>query len=217
VLIWDIIAEEGEKTISEINALNGQAFYFNVDVSHVEKIDKTYQEIMNRWSKSDILINAAGICNSQPIEDITEEEWDNVLSVNLKGTFFCSKIVMDGMKKQRQGKIINIGSIAGKTGGIPSGAHYAASKAGVMCVTKSFAKTLAPYNIQVNAVAPGVIETDMTRHISGGNWDNFLKQIPLGSIGKVSDIANVIMFLASEGADYITGEIIDINGGQYMD
>ncbi|MCF8104459.1 MAG: SDR family oxidoreductase [Desulfohalobiaceae bacterium] len=217
VLIWDVGAEDGEKTANEIDSQGGTAFFSTVDISQVGQIRGAYQEIKNRWGLVDILINAAGICNAQPIESITEEKWDRLFSVNLKGTFFCSQVVMDGMKKQKQGKIVNMGSVAGKLGGIAAGADYAASKAGVMCLTKSFARTLAPYNVQVNAVAPGVIETEMTRQLSGGKWERYLDTIPLGRIGSVLDVAKLIMFLASKDADYITGEIIDINGGQYMD
>ena len=217
VVIWDIIEEEGLKTVQDIKAQGGRASFTKVDISQVSQIQNAYSAIKNQGNTVDILVNAAGICNAQPIDSITEEDWDRILAVNLKGTFFCSQIVQEGMIGHGRGKIVNMGSVAGKLGGISAGAHYAASKAGIMCLTKSFARALAPFHIQVNAVAPGVIETDMTRNLSGGEWGAYLDTIPLGRIGNVAEVAGLILFLASKDADYITGEIIDINGGQYMD
>jgi 3-oxoacyl-[acyl-carrier protein] reductase len=124
---------------------------------------------------------------------------------------------MEVMKPRRRGKIINMGSVSGKVGGIAVGAHYSASKAAVMCLTKSLARELAPFNINVNAIAPGVIATDMTQAITGGDFDRYLATIPLGRVGSVRDVAEVALFLASERAAYLTGEIIDVNGGQFMD
>jgi 3-oxoacyl-[acyl-carrier protein] reductase len=146
-----------------------------------------------------------------------EEDWDRIIDVNLKGVFLCSKAVMGIMKRQRSGKIINMSSLAGKVGGIKVGAHYAVSKAGVICFTKSLAKELAPYGVNVNAIAPGVVETEMTRMITGGEWRGYLDTIPLGRIGSPDDVAKVAVFLASDNAAYLTGEIIDVNGGQFMD
>jgi 3-oxoacyl-[acyl-carrier protein] reductase len=140
-----------------------------------------------------------------------------MFAVNVKGVFLCSKAVMGLMMKQKSGKIINLGSLAGKVGGIATGAHYAATKAAVICLTKSLAKFLGPYGVRVNGLAPGVIETDMTRMITGGDWKNFQATIPLGRIGDVKEVAKVAVFLASDDSSYLTGEIIDINGGQFMD
>ena len=151
------------------------------------------------------------------IEEMTEEDWDRVMNINLKGVFLCSKAVMGVMKKQRSGRIVSMGSISGKLGGIATGANYSVSKAGVMCFTKALARELAPYGITVNAVAPGVIETDMTRGITQGDFTNYAKTIPLGVIGSVEDVAYAVAFLVSDEARYITGEILDVNGGMLMD
>jgi 3-oxoacyl-[acyl-carrier protein] reductase len=148
---------------------------------------------------------------------MTEEDWDRVMAINLKGVFLCSKAVMGVMKKQRSGRIVNMGSLAGKVGGIATGANYSVSKAGVMCFTKALARELAPYGVTVNAVAPGVIETDMTRGITQGDFTNYLKTIPLGTIGSAEDVSHAVAFLVSDEARYITGEILDVNGGMLMD
>jgi 3-oxoacyl-[acyl-carrier protein] reductase len=169
------------------------------------------------WGRIDVLVNNAGICRTASIEEISGTDWDRILGVNLKGTFLCCRAVMGEMKRLKSGKIINIGSISGKVGGIAVGAHYSASKAGVMCFTKSLARELAPFRVNVNAIAPGVIETDMTREITAGDWGKYLAGIPMGRIGRPEDVARVAVFLASADADYLTGEIIDVNGGQLMD
>ncbi|MFV0437465.1 MAG: SDR family NAD(P)-dependent oxidoreductase [Desulfopila sp.] len=188
-----------------------------VNVANEEMVHRAVNNVIAAWGRIDILVNNAGICRSESIEQITEEEWDRVLAVNLKGTFLSSREVMSTMKTQRSGKIINVGSVAGKIGGIASGAHYSASKAGVMCFTKSLAREMAPFNVNVNGIAPGVIETEMTLTLSCGNWEDYRKSIPLNRIGEAKDVARVAVFLASSDADYLTGEIIDVNGGQFMD
>jgi 3-oxoacyl-[acyl-carrier protein] reductase len=173
--------------------------------------------VVKEFGRIDILVNNAGICQVTPVDQIEEKDWDRMFAVNVKGVFLCSKAVMGFMMKQKSGKIINLGSLAGKVGGIATGAHYAATKAAVLCFTKSLAKFLGPHGIRVNALAPGVIETDMTRMITGGDWRNFLATIPLGRIGDVKEVAKVAVFLASDDSSYLTGETIDINGGQFMD
>lgn len=188
-----------------------------MDVSDGSEVEFAINKVLAAWGRIDILVNNAGICRVASIEDTTEADWDLVMAVNLKGTFLCSRAVMKVMKKQKSGKIINFGSVSGKVGGIAAGAHYSASKAGVMCFTKSLARELAPFGINVNGIAPGVIETDMTRSITGGDWDKYISTIPLGRIGTQEEVAKLALFLASEDADYLTGEIVDINGGQFMD
>ena len=138
------------------------------------------------------------------------------MAINLKGVFLCSKAVMGVMKKQRSGRIVNMGSSAGKVGGIATGANYSVSKAGVMCFTKALARELAPFGVTVNAVAPGVIETDMTRGITQGDFTNYLKTIPLGTIGSAEDVSHAVAFWFQTKPD-ITGEILDVNGGMLMD
>ena len=217
VAVWDLSRESLEKTRRTGEGLGRRSLALAADVADGRAVGSAVDQVLAAWGRIDILINNAGICKTGTIEEISEADWDRVLSVNLKGVFLCSRAVMPVMKRQRAGKIVNLGSVAGKTGGIAAGAHYAASKAGVMCFTKSLARELAPFGINVNGIAPGVIETGMTRGLSGGKWDEYLAGIPLGRIGKAQDVARVAVFLVSSGADYLTGEIIDVNGGQFMD
>jgi len=218
VAVWDLDGNRAERVSSTIQKLGQKSIAIRMSVANAQEVNASVQRVIREFERIDILINNAGICQVVPsIEEIKEEDWDRVLAVNLKGVFLCSRAVMGIMKKQKAGKIINLGSLAGKVGGIAVGAHYAASKAAVMCFTKSLAKELGPYGVHVNALAPGVIETDMTRMITGGDWRTFLSTIPLGRIGVVDEVAKVALFLASDEASYLAGEIIDINGGQFMD
>ena len=218
VAVWDLDGNRAERVSSTIQKLGHKSIAIQMSVANAQEVNASVQRVLREFERIDILVNNAGICQVVlSIEEIREEDWDRVLAVNLKGVFLCSRAVMGIMKKQKAGKIINLGSLAGKVGGIAVGAHYAASKAAVMCFTKSLAKELGPYGVHVNALAPGVIETDMTRMITGGDWRGFLSTIPLGRIGVVDEVAKVALFLASDEASYLTGEIIDVNGGQLMD
>jgi 3-oxoacyl-[acyl-carrier protein] reductase len=217
VAVCDIKLAEADDVVKEIAAMGRKSFSLQVDVSNSADVRKMVDRVLAEFGKIDILVNNAGICRVASIEETTEEDWDRVMAVNLKGVFLCSKMVMGVMKKQRSGRIINMGSLAGKVGGVATGANYAASKAGVMCFTKSLAKELAPYGVTVNAIAPGVIGTQMTEGISQGDWSNYLKVIPLGAIGVPDDVANAVLFLVSDEARYITGETMDVNGGMFMD
>jgi len=217
VTVCDIKAEDAERVAEEIRSMGRKALSFHVDVSKSGEVNAMVEKVLAQFGKIDILVNNAGICKVASIEETTEEDWDRIMAVNLKGVFLCSKAVMAVMKKQRSGRIVNMGSLAGKVGGVATGANYAASKAGVMCFTKSLAKELAPYGVTVNALAPGVIETDMTHGITGGDWTNYLRTIPLGYIGAPEDVANAVLFFVSDEARYITGEIMDVNGGMLMD
>ena len=217
VAVCDIRAEDAQRVAEEIGSMGRKVLSFHVDVSKSGEVNAMVEKVLSQFGKIDILVNNAGICKVASIEETTEEDWDRVMAVNLKGVFLCSKAVMAVMKKQRSGRIVNMGSLAGKVGGVATGANYAASKAGVMCFTKSLAKELAPYGVTVNALAPGVIETDMTHGNTGGDWTNYLRTIPLGYIGAPEDVANAVLFFVSEEARYITGEIMDVNGGMLMD
>jgi len=187
------------------------------DVSKEAQVKRLVARTVKRFRRIDILVNNAGICKMIPIIEITAAEWDRVLAVNLKSVFMLSKEAVKLMKKRRSGKIINIASVAGKIGGIAAGAHYSASKAGVICFTKSLALQAAPFKINVNCVCPGPMKTEMT-DVWGKDVNRALaKKIPFKKYGRPSDVAQAVLFLASEKANYITGEILDVNGGLFMD
>ncbi len=217
VAIWDVNETLAEEGAAAVRKTGRKSLAMKIDVSQSQEVNAGVQKVVKEWGRIDILVNNAGICQVTPVDQIEEKDWDRMFAVNVKGVFLCSKAVMGFMMKQKSGKIINLGSLAGKVGGIATGAHYAATKAAVLCFTKSLAKFLGPHGVRVNALAPGVIETDMTRMITGGDWRNFLATIPLGRIGDVKEVAKVAVFLASDDSSYLTGETIDINGGQFMD
>jgi 3-oxoacyl-[acyl-carrier protein] reductase len=164
------------------------------------------------------LVNNAGIVQASTVEKMTEKEWDEVMRVNLKGVFNCCKAVIKSMKRQKNGKIINISSLAGKNGGIKAGAAYSASKAGVICFTKTLARELSTYGINVNSVAPSMVETELAISFTNQEQRNeLLAGIPLKRFAKAEEIADLVFFLSSNSSNYITGETININGGSYMD
>ena len=213
----DINLEGTEAVAQEVRSLGRRTLSLKLDVSSASDVGRMVDRVMKDFGRIDVLVNNAGICQVATIEEITEEDWDRVMAVNLKGVFLCSKAVMGVMKRQRSGRIVNMGSVAGKLGGISTAANYSVSKAGVICFTKALAREMAPYGVTVNAVAPGVVETDMTLGITKGDFSNYLRNIPLGTIGSPEDIAYAVAFLVSDEARYITGEILDVNGGQLMD
>jgi 3-oxoacyl-[acyl-carrier protein] reductase len=175
------------------------------------------EKVLRIFSRIDILVNNAGIIRRGTIESVTEEEWDRVIAVNLKGPFICSKAVVDIMKRQGYGKIVNVSSIAGKMGDITSAPGYGPSKAGLDALTKTLARQLAPYGIHVNGVAPHAIETEMSAEWSPEKRKSIVEAIPLKRLGKPEDVAEAVLFLASDAAAFITGEILDVNGGFLMD
>jgi 3-oxoacyl-[acyl-carrier protein] reductase len=217
LVVGDLNLEAAQRVTEEVHALGRRSLGLRVDVSNARDVSEMADRVVKEFGRIDILVNNAGICQVVTIEKMSEEDWDRVMAVNLKGVFLCSKAVMGVMKKQRSGRIVNMGSLAGKVGGIATGANYSVSKAGVICFTKALARELAPYGVTVNAVAPGVIETDMTRGITQGDFTNYLKTIPLGTIGSAEDVSHAVAFLVSDEARYITGEILDVNGGMLMD
>ena len=212
IVIADVDNEANE-TVKKIKELGGKAIYIKTDVSNKKEVQLLVEKTLKRFNGIDILINNAGVSQFNiDFEDIKEEEWDWMMNINLKGVFFCCQAVFPHMKSKCSGKIVNVASISAKTGGVKSGAHYASAKAGVVSLTKSIAKKGAPYGINVNAVSPGVIETDMTKNVAYE-----ISSIPLGRLGKAEEVAEVIYFLASDAARYITGEIVDVDGGMSMD
>ena len=206
---------EAEAVVAEIKAMGRETFAVQADVSLAESVAKMFVEIKDRWGKLDILVNNAGIVKFANFEEVTEEDWDQILAVNLKGQFLCAKEALKLMGPG--GKIINIASIS--SGGVGIGfrqiAHYTASKGGVVALTENMALELAPKGINVNAIAPGVIETDMTKDLMADEKSKagLLARIPKGRFGKPEDIGAAAAFLASDEADYITGAVLYVDGG----
>lgn len=217
VALCDIDAELLSGALAEIESVGGEALVFAMDVTDRMQIHTVVQDVLERWGAIDILVNNAGIYEVLPVEEITEEQWDRLLAVNLKGAFLCCQAVIPAMKSQGRGRIINIASSAGKTGGLLAGAHYSVSKAGLMCLAKQLARELGPHGITVNAVAPGRIDTPMIRIATDEENEAFRLQTPLRRLGTAEDVANAVLFLASEEASFVTGEIMDVNGGLLID
>lgn len=218
VIVNDVCSQdELEKVVVEISASGGQGLAIQADVSQSYQVKKMIDQIEETFSKLDILINNAGIIRRGTIETVTEDDWDQVMRINLKGTFNCCKAVVDIMKRRKRGKIINISSIAGKMGDITSAPGYGPSKAAIDAFTKTLARQLAQYGINVNAVAPHAIETEMSAEWSEEKRKAIIEAIPLKRLGKPEDVAAAVLFLGSESASFITGEILDVNGGFLMD
>jgi 3-oxoacyl-[acyl-carrier protein] reductase len=218
IILSDLDTEKARGAAEEIESTCGAgAAWVGTDFKRRDDVHDMVAFAVKEFGRIDILVNNAGICYLTGIEDISEEEWNEVLDVNLSGVFFCSQAVTPIMRKQRQGRILNMASIAGKVGGLAVGAHYAASKAGVICLTKSFAKALAPHGVTVNALAPGPVDTAMTQAFPPEVREDLAKQCPLGKLADTDDVAEAALFLLSDGAKHITGEILDINGGLLMD
>ena len=218
VVINDICPkDELEKVVDYISALEVQSMAIQADVSQSDQVEKMIGQVEKTFQRLDILINNAGIIRRGTIETVTEEDWDQVIRINLKGTFNCCKAAVAIMKRQRMGKIINVSSIAGKMGDITSAPGYGPSKAAIDSLTKTLARQLAPYGINVNAVAPHAIETEMSAEWSEEKRKSIIEAIPLKRLGTPEDVAQAVLFLASDKANFITGEILDVNGGFLMD
>ncbi len=217
VALVDVERERLEALKEDIEKKGGQAAAFVCDITKSSEVLAMVQQALANFGRIDILVNNAGIIRRGTIETVTEEDWDRVIAVNLKGTFNCSKAVVETMKKQRYGKIINVSSIAGKMGDITSAPGYGPSKAGIDALTKTLARQLASYGINVNGVAPHAIETEMSAQWSEERRKEIIASIPLGRLGKPEDVAEAVLFLASDQASFITGEILDVNGGAWMD
>ena len=202
-------------TEKQIVALGSEAKSACVNVASEKEVSEFLSGIINETGRIDVLINNAGITRDSLLVRMKEADWDAVMNVNLKGAFHCTRIAAKQMMKQRSGCIINIASIVGVTGNAGQ-ANYVVSKAGIIGLTKTAAKELAPRGITVNAIAPGFIETDMTDALPENIKNSMIGQIPLGRAGKPEDVANMVAFLASEQAAYITGQVIHVSGGMYI-
>lgn len=204
-----------EEVKNQIEQAGGQAVLMQGDVSSGDDVDRMFKDIKKTWGRLDVLVNNAGINRDTLLVRMKEDQWDAVLSTDLKSVFFTTKAVASLMMRQRSGSIINIASVVGITGNAGQ-ANYAAAKAGVIGFTKSAAKELAARGIRVNAIAPGFIETDMTDAIPEKIREGMLETIPLRRGGKAEDVANAVAFLASDDAGYITGQVLKVDGGMVM-
>jgi 3-oxoacyl-[acyl-carrier protein] reductase len=206
---------DAEKTEKLITNIGGSARSARVDVASQQDVRNFFSTIVEECARVDVLVNNAGITKDGLLVRMKEEDWDRVLAINLKGAFNCIQAVAKTMMKQRSGRIINISSVVGVMGNAGQ-ANYTASKAGLIGLTKTAAKELAPRGITVNAIAPGFIKTSMTANLTEKAEEALLAQVPLGRMGQPEDVAEVVNFLTSDKASYITGQVIHVNGGMYM-
>jgi 3-oxoacyl-[acyl-carrier protein] reductase len=215
VAICDVNLEAAQKTAGDIEAKGRKSLALKANVASSAEVTAMVDQVVEKFGRIDILVNNAGITRDGLILRMKDEDWDLVLSINLKGAFLCTKSALKYMTKQRAGTIINIASIVGAMGNAGQ-ANYVASKAGLIGLTKTIAREYANRNITANAVAPGFIDTAMTQALSENVRQELAKQIPMGKLGTPEDVANAVRFLASPWASYITGQVIHVNGGMYM-
>jgi 3-oxoacyl-[acyl-carrier protein] reductase len=215
VAICDVNLEAAQKTATEIEALGRKSLALKANVAASAEVTAMIDQVVSTLGRIDILVNNAGITRDGLILRMKDEDWDLVLSINLKGAFLCAKAALKHMTKQRTGTIINIASIVGAMGNAGQ-ANYVASKAGLIGLTKTIAREYANRNVTANAVAPGFIDTAMTQALPENVRQELARQIPLGKLGTPEDVANAVRFLASPLASYITGQVLHVNGGMYM-
>ncbi|MGE5842085.1 MAG: 3-oxoacyl-[acyl-carrier-protein] reductase [Deltaproteobacteria bacterium] len=212
---YDSDNSAAEQTLAKLAEKEVQAEAHRIDVSNRGDVDRLFKDVLARYGRVDVLINNAGITKDMLFMRMSEEEWDQVLGVNLKGVFNCSQAVIRSMIKERAGRIVSISSVVGQIGNVGQ-TNYSASKAAIMGFTKSLAREVASRGITVNAVAPGFINTGMTAVLPDKVKELFLQQIPLGKMGEPEDVAEAAHWLCSEASRYITGQVIHVNGGLYM-
>ena len=215
IVAFDVDLAATEAVVAELHGLGAEAVAVVGNVTVAADAEKMIDAAVDSFGRVDILVNNAGITRDGLLMRMKEEDWDAVLTVNLKGAFLCTKAVSKVMTKQRSGRIINIASVVGQMGNAGQ-ANYCASKAGLIGLTKSNARELAKRNITVNAVAPGFIATAMTDALPEKAREELVTQIPLARLGSPDDIAHAVVFLAAEGSGYITGQVLAVNGGMYM-
>lgn len=204
-----------DKVVNQIKAMNRRAITIQADVSDIIQVEKMVEKTIAEFGKIDILVNNAGTFRDSTVKKMEKELWNDVIAVNLTGVFNCTRAVINFMREQKSGKIVNITSVQGQIGVIGA-SNYSASKAGVIGFTKSVAKEVARRGITVNAIALGFINTGMLKRLPQKMQDNILLQIPMGRFGEPEEVAHVVLFLASDDAKYITGQVINLNGGYYM-
>jgi len=215
IVIADINVQQAQVTAQEIESLGQRSLAIQADVSKFTEAENLGISTIDTFGRIDILVNNAGITRDSFFLRMKEEDWDSVIAVNLKSVFNCSKAVIRYLSKQRRGKIINIASVVGQMGNIGQ-ANYAASKAGIIGLTKTMAREFGSRGINVNAVAPGFIDTEMTRSLPEKAKEEFLKNIPMGRMGTSEEVTEAVLFLATDASNYITGQVINVNGGLYM-
>lgn len=215
IALVDVNLEIAKETASELQNYGVKSIPFKADVSNSSDVASLFDLTIKEFGKIEILVNNAGITRDGLLLRMKEEDWDQVININLKGTFLCSKEAIKIMSKNRYGRIINIASVVAFMGN-PGQANYSASKAGIVGLTKTVAKEYASRGITVNAVAPGFITTAMTEALPEGVKQEMLKAIPMGRFGNVDDVANAVLFFAQPESGYITGQVIHVNGGMYM-
>ena len=217
VAVVDISQEDCEKVVEEIKKIGGEAIALSCDVSKKEEVEKTVKAVVEKWGRVDVLVNNAGIVQFKPFIELTEEDWSKTIDVNLKGYFLCAQASAKEMLKQKSGVIVNIASVAmGQIGvGMPGIVHYCASKGGIVAMTEALAGELAAYNIRVNAVSPGAIETPMMDSAKQDPkmLEGIMARIPMRRIGKPEEVSNLVLFLASDASSYMTGSTVVIDGG----
>jgi 3-oxoacyl-[acyl-carrier protein] reductase len=212
VVVSDILEKEAGEVAQEIKTKGGQSLVCRADVSQAADVARLVEETLAAYGRIDILVNNAGIARDQLLLRMSEEDWDKVIDVDLKSVFLCTKAVLRHMLKARWGRVISLSSIAGLVGN-PGQANYSSAKAGIIGFTRTVAREVGSHGITVNAVAPGFIETDMTKKIGEEQRQEIKKHIPLDRFGTPQDVAEAVAFLASEEAGYITGQVLSINGG----
>jgi len=217
VVVSDISEEECQKVVDEIKKNRGEAMAVKCDVTKKGEVENMVKQAIGKWGRIDILVNNAGICQFKPFLEITEEEWDRTININLKGYFLCAQAAAKEMVKQKSGVIVNIASVAmGQQGvGMPNIVHYCASKGGIVGMTEALAVELAPFNIRVNAISPGAIETPMVDLLKTDpkTMEGVLARIPLHRMGKPEEVSNLVLFLVSDDSSYMTGSTVVIDGG----
>jgi 3-oxoacyl-[acyl-carrier protein] reductase len=215
VFLGDVNLEGAEKTAAELKQTGAKASAIRIDVSSSSDVQSAFDSIIKEYKQVDIVVNNAGITRDGLLVRMKEADWDSVMNINLKGSFLCSQQAAKQMMKQKSGAIVNIASIVGLMGNFGQ-ANYSASKAGLIGFTKTLAREVAPRGIRANAIAPGFIDTEMTRVLEESVRKKLIEQVPLSRLGEPEDVARCVSFLVSEKASYITGQVISVNGGMLM-